>query len=111
MKAIILPQCAFRPPNSIIDVVGFMNKKARELDPRNIPDNQRGIRFAITFPPDKTIATIPDFCETNISMWKALKALCKNAKPTYKFEISDNGSGVVAVKPLDFADKRSQAKQ
>lgn len=100
MKAIILPQCEFRPPDTIIDVVDFMNKKARELDPRNVPDNQRGIRFALTFPPEKKKVAIPDFCEENISLWNALKILCKNAKPAYKFEISNDGSGVVVVKPL-----------
>ena len=56
-----------------------------------------GFHFAITFPPEKTISAIPDFCASNISLWDALETLCKIAKPAYKFEISYGG--VIVVEP------------
>ena len=97
MKAIILPQCSFRPPDTIIDVVDFVRKKSRELDTRNIPDDQRGINFALEFPPGKT-GIIPNCgMMKNASLWDALTHFCTIAQPAYEFEVTR--SGVVVVRP------------
>ncbi len=101
MKAMTLPNCTFRPPAKITDVVEFMCKKSRELDTRNVPDDRRGFHFALRMaPPGKTrtaIAAIPDYSASDISLWRALTELCKIAEPAYKFEV--DRWGVIVVEP------------
>ena len=97
MKAMILPDCTFRPPATMADVVFFMNKKGRELDTRNVPDDKRGFNFVLKTPPGKTRTAIPDYSASDISLWRALTELCKIAKPEYKFEV--DRWGVIVVKP------------
>lgn len=102
MKEMILPSVSFRPPETIIDAVGFFKKASIDLDRSESSVDQRGFQFILQL--DKAAdgaagdaPVIPTIKASNISLWDALKLVCQSCKPAYRFEVMRNS--VVMVQP------------
>ena len=121
MKDMVLPAISFRPPATIIDAVDFFRQASKDFDKPEIPVDQRGFNFVLQL--EKTLAgggakkdnnqdafsaasdeenagasgdvpQIPNISASNISLWEALKLVCKVSG--FKFKVQGS---VVMVMP------------
>ena len=125
MKEMILPSIAFRPPATIIDAVDYFRQASKDYDRPEIPVDQRGFNFVLDIgkvltggAESKTsedsndfsasadegeggaaggdIPQIPNISASNVSLWEALKLVCKISG--FKFKVQ---GPVVMVMPKD----------
>ena len=123
MKDMILPAISFRPPATIIDAVDHFRQASKDFDRPEIPVEQRGFNFVLQLDKpltggaeaknapaggDNTFSTtsddenapvgdvpqIPNISASNISLWEALKLVCKVSN--FKFKVQGS---VVMVMP------------
>ena len=47
MKAIVLPEISFAPPQTMVDAVAFFVDAAKKYDSAEIPEDKRGFSFAL----------------------------------------------------------------
>ncbi len=120
MREMKLPSIAFRPPATIIDAVDFFRQASKDLDRPDIPLDQRGFNFVLQL--DKTLTAeapaannaeaafgavaednaaaagavpqIPNISASNITLWEAMKLVCKISG--FKFKVQGS---VVMVMP------------
>ncbi len=122
MKEMVLPAISFRPPATIIDAVDFFRQASKDFDKPEIPVDQRGFNFVLQL--EKALAggddakkdnkqdafsaasdeenagaagdvpQIPNISASNISLWEALKLVCKVSG--FKFKVQGS---VVMVMP------------
>ncbi len=126
MKAMILPTIAFRPPATIIDAVDYFRQASKDYDKPEIPMDQRGFNFVLQLGKQLTAAgdaaepaaagdaggfgaqaedaaegpagvpQIPNISASNVSLWEALKLVCKISG--FKFKVQGS---VVMVMPKE----------
>ncbi len=124
MKAMILPTIAFRPPATIIDAVDYFRQASKDYDKPEIPMDQRGFNFVLQLgkqltaageaaaPADEAsgfgaqaeeavegqagVPQIPNISASNVSLWEALKLVCKISG--FKFKVQGS---VVMVMPKE----------
>jgi len=129
MKEMELPEIAFRPPATIIDVVDYFRQASRDYDKPEVPVDQRGFNFVLQLEKTLTgtasagasaedgaddfsasadseeagaaavnsgIPQIPNISASRISMWEALKLVCKISG--FKFKVQGS---IVMVMPKD----------
>ncbi len=124
MKEMILPAISFRPPATIIDAVDFFRQASKDFDKPEIPVDQRGFNFVLQLEKTLTggaggnaqgkgnqdafsaasdeenggaqgdVPQIPNISASNISLWEALKLVCKVSQ--FKFKVQGS---VVMVMP------------
>ena len=122
MKDMLLPAISFRPPATIIDAVDFFRQASKDFDRPDIPVDQRGFNFVLQL--DKVLTgggdakgaanqdafsaasdeenggaagdvpQIPNISASNISLYEALKLVCKVSG--FKFKVQGS---VVMVMP------------
>jgi type II secretory pathway component GspD/PulD (secretin)/chorismate mutase len=125
MKEMILPSISFRPPATIIDVVDFFRQASKDFDRPEIPIEQRGFNFVLQLDKPLTsggdakggaaaggndafsaasdsetasgdVPQISNVSASNMSLWEALKLVCKVSG--FKFKVQGS---VVMVMPKD----------
>ena len=125
MKEMILPTIAFRPPATIIDAVDYFRQASKDYDRPEIPVDQRGFNFVLDIgkvltggveakPAEESndfsanadegenaasggdVPQIPNISASNVSLWEALKLVCKISG--FKFKVQ---GPVVMVMPKD----------
>jgi len=113
MKAIVLPEIAFAPPQTMVDAVGFFRDAAKKYDSAEIPEDKRGFNLALMGIVDENAGTVeyptlPVFNAKQIPFHDALKLLCEGVG--YTFEVCNS---VVVVKPMEAqkSEKKSECKQ
>ena len=123
MKDMVLPAIMFRPPATIIDAVDFFRQASKDFDKPEIPVDQRGFNFVLQLEKTLTggggnakdkgdkdafsaasdeadggaqgdVPQIPNISASNISLWEALKLVCKVSQ--FKFKVQGS---VVMVMP------------
>lgn len=121
MKAMILPSISFRPPATIIDVVDYFRQASKDFDRPEIPIEQRGFNFVLQLEKPLTsggdatagansndafsaasdsetaagdVPQITNVSASNMSLWEALKLVCKVSG--FKFKVQGS---VVMVMP------------
>ena len=126
MKEMILPSISFRPPATIIDVVDFFRQASKDFDRPEIPIEQRGFNFVLQLDKPLTgggdakgaaggsndafsaasdseagagdVPQITNVSASNMSLWEALKLVCKVSG--FKFKVQGS---VVMVMPKDMS--------
>ena len=96
MKEMILPKVSFGPPETLTDVVDSFRKMSRELDNRNVPEDQRGFQFELRPQTGAGVPSVPRVNCSNISVWEALSLVCNVVKPRYMVEIDGHA---IIIKP------------
>jgi len=122
MKEMQLPAISFRPPATIIDAVDFFRQASKDFDRPEVPVEQRGFNFVLQLEKSLTnggdakaakgndafaaasdaedagaagdVPQIPNISASNISLWEALKLVCKVSG--FKFKVQGS---VVMVMP------------
>ncbi len=101
MKAIVLPEIAFAPPQTMVDAVEFLRTASKKYDSAEIPEDERGFSFVlkgIVSEDGGTVEypTLPVFNAKKISFYDALKVLCDSVG--YTFEVCNS---IIVVKPKE----------
>ena len=101
MKAIVLPEIAFAPPQTMVDAVEFFRTASKKYDSAEIPEDKRGFSFVIKGIVDENggtveYPTLPVFNAKKIPLYDALKILCDSVG--YTFEVCNS---IIIVKPKE----------
>ena len=101
MKAIVLPEIAFAPPQTMVDAVEFFRTASKKYDSAEIPEDERGFSFVlkgIVSEDGGTVEypTLLVFNAKGIPFYDALKLLCDAVG--YTFEVSNS---IIVVKPKE----------
>jgi len=99
MKAIVLPEIAFAPPQTMVDAVEFFRTASKKYDSAEIPEDERGFSFVlkgIVSEDGGTVEypTLLVFNAKKIPFYDALKLLCDAVG--YTFEVCNS---IIVVKP------------
>ena len=94
MKEIILPSISFRPPATIADAIEYFKQASYEFDRKDAPKDQRGVNIVLDISDMDDMPIIPKIGAKNISLWDALKLVCRMTK--FKFQILE-GSVVMMM--------------
>lgn len=99
MKAIVLPEIAFAPPQTMVDAVEFFRTASKKYDSAEIPEDERGFSFVLKGIVSEDGATVEYptllvFNAKKIPFYDALKLLCDAVG--YTFEVCNS---MIVVKP------------
>ena len=108
MKAMVLPEIAFAPPQTMVDAVEFFRTASKKYDSAEIPEDKRGFSFVLRGIVDENSGTVeyptlPIFNAKKIPLYDALKILCDSVG--YTFEVCNS---IIIVKPKEDVAKSPQ---
>ena len=109
MKAIVLPEIAFAPPQTMVDAVEFFRTASKKYDSAEIPEDKRGFSFVLKGIVSEDGGTVeypalPVFNAKKIPLYDALKVLCDSVG--YTFEVCGS---IVIVKPKEAEESEKKA--
>ena len=101
MKAIVLPEIAFAPPQTMVDAVEFLRTASKKYDSAEIPEDKRGFSFVLKGIVSEDGGTVEypklvAFNAKRIPFYDALRLLCESVG--YTFEVCNS---IIVVKPLE----------
>ena len=107
MKAMVLPEIAFAPPQTMVDAVEFFRTASKKNDSAEIPEDKRGFNFilrgGIVSEDGETVEcpTLLVFNAKKISFYDALKAICDSVGYTFEVYTFEGYDPIIVVKPKE----------
>ncbi len=106
MKAIVLPEIAFAPPQTMVDAVDFFRTASKKYDSAEIPEDKRGFNFflnGVVSEDGETVEcpTLLVFNAKKISFYDALKAICDSVGYTFEAYTFEGCNPIIVVKPKE----------